>query len=291
MDTTTHSGTPLRQRMIDDMRMRKMAEHTQDGYIRAVRKLAAFLGRSPDTATVEDLRRFQLHLVDSGTGPVTINATITGLKFFFDITLSQPELMAKMQHVRVPRTLPVVLSREEAARLIAAAPNLKHQAALSVAYGAGLRVSEVVSLKVTDIDSQRMTLRVEQGKGRKDRYAMLSPVLLERLRIWWRLGHAQGKILPGGWLFPGLDPMDPLSARQLNRAVHLAADAAKIDKRVTPHTLRHSFATHLLEQKVDIRVIQVLLGHKKLETTSMYAQVATDLLRSVISPLETLDTE
>ena len=148
MDSTTRQGTPLRQRMIDDMRMRKMAEHTQDGYVRAVRKLSAFLGRSPDTATVEDLRRFQLHLVDSGIGPVTINATITGLKFFFDITLSQPELMAKMQHVRVPRTLPVVLSRDEAARLIAAAPNLKHQVALSVAYGAGLRAGEVVSLKV-----------------------------------------------------------------------------------------------------------------------------------------------
>jgi integrase/recombinase XerD len=212
MDTTTRTGTPLRQRMLDDMRMRKMAEHTQEGYIRAVRKLAAFLKRSPDSASVEDLRRFQLHLVDSGSGPVTINATITGLKFFFDITLSQPELMAKMQHVRVPRTLPVVLSREEAARLIAAAPNLKHQAALSVAYGAGLRASEVIALKVGDIDSQRMTLRVEQGKGRKDRYAMLSPVLLERLRAWWRLGHAQGKILPGGWLFPGLDPVDPLTA-------------------------------------------------------------------------------
>jgi site-specific recombinase XerD len=291
MDTTTRTGTPLRQRMLDDMRMRKMAEHTQEGYVRAVRKLAAFLKRSPDTATVEDLRRFQLELVDSGSGPVTINATITGLKFFFDITLGQPELMAKMQHVRVPRTLPVVLSREEAARLIAAAPNLKHQAALSVAYGAGLRASEVIALKVGDIDSQRMTLRVEQGKGRKDRYAMLSPVLLERLRAWWRLGHAQGKILPGGWLFPGLDPMDPLTARQLNRAVHGAADAAKIDKRVSTHTLRHSFATHLLEQKVDIRVIQVLLGHKKLETTSMYAQVATDLLRSVISPLDKPEPE
>jgi integrase/recombinase XerD len=225
--------------------------------------------------------------VDAGTGPVTINATITGLRFFFDITLGRPELLAKMQPVRVPRTLPVVLSREEAARLIAAAPNLKHQAAMSVAYGAGLRVSEIVSLKVSDVDSQRMTLRVQQGKGRKDRYAMLSPVLLERLRAWWRLGHAQGKIRGDGWLFPGLDPVDPVTARQLNRAVHQAADAAKIDKRVTPHILRHSFATHLLEQKVDIRVIQVLLGHKKLETTSLYAQVATDLLRSVISPLDT----
>jgi site-specific recombinase XerD len=291
METTTRPVTPLRQRMLDDMRMRKMAEQTQENYIRAVRKLAAFLKRSPDTATVEDLRRFQLHLVDAGTGPVTINATISGLKFFFDITLGQPELMARMQHVREPRRLPVVLSREEVARLIAAAPNLKHQAALSVAYGAGLRASEVISLKVGDIDSQRMTLRVEQGKGRKDRYAMLSPVLLERLRAWWRLGHAQGKILPGGWLFPGLDPMDPLTARQLNRAVHGAADAARIDKRVSTHTLRHSFATHLLEQRVDIRVIQVLLGHRKLETTALYAQVATEVLRSVIGPLEPQSTE
>ena len=224
--------------------------------------------------------------MDAGTGPVTINATITGLKFFFDITLGRPEVMAKMQHVRVPHKLPVILSPEEVGRLIAAAPNLKHQAAMSVAYGAGLRVSEVVSLKVCDIDGQRMTLRVEQGKGRKDRYAMLSPVLLERLRAWWRLGHAQGKILPDGWLFPGMDPTDHVTARQLNRAVHLAAATAGLDKRVTPHVLRHSFATHLLEQKVDIRVIQVLLGHKKLETTALYAAVATDLLRSVISPLD-----
>lgn len=195
-----------------------------------------------------------------------------------------------MQPVHVPRTLPVVLSREEVARLIAATGNLKHQTALSLAYGTGLRASEVVSLKVSDIDSQRMTLRVEQGKGSKDRYAMLSPVLLERLRVWWRVARAQGKMLDGGWLFPGLNPVEPLSTRQLNRAVHMAADAANIDKRVSMHTLRHSFATHLLEQKVDIRVIQVLLGHKKLETTAMYAQVATDILREVVSPLEQLST-
>ena len=288
MDTTTRAGTPLRQRMLDDMRMRKLEPKTQEAYIRAVRKLAAHLKRSPETATVEDLRNFQLHLVDAGTSPVTLNATLTGLKFFFDVTLGRIELMAKMQPVKVPRTLPVVLSPEEVSRLIAAARNVKHQVALSVAYGTGLRVSEVVGLKVTDVDSQRMTLRVEQGKGRKDRYAMLSPVLLQRLRSWWRIAHAQGKILPGGWLFPGLDPMDPLSTRQLNRAVHAAAEAAGIDKRVSPHTLRHSFATHLLERKVDIRVIQVLLGHKKLETTSIYAHVATDLLREVIGPLEEL---
>jgi site-specific recombinase XerD len=272
--------------MLDDMRMRKLEPKTQEAYVRAVRKLAAYLGRSPDTATVEDLRNFQLHLVDTGISPITLNATLTGLKFFFDITLGQIELMARMQPVKVPRTLPVVLSTEEVSRLIAAARNVKHQAALSVAHGAGLRASEVISLKITDVDSQRMTLRVEQGKGAKDRYALLSPVLLQRLRTWWRVAHAQGKMLPGGWLFPGMAVMDPLTARQLNRAVHDAATAAGIDKRVTTHTLRHSFATHLLERKVDIRVIQVLLGHKKLETTSIYTHVATDLLREVIGPLE-----
>jgi len=286
--TPSAAVSPLRQRMIDDMRMRKLSPKTQSGYIRAVRQFAGFLGRSPDTATVEDLRRYQLHLVDHGISPVSLNAAITGLKFFFDITLDRGELMARMQPVRVPRTLPVVLSREEVARLIEAAGNLKYQTALSVAYGAGLRVSEVVALKVGDIDSQRMTLRIEQGKGRKDRYAMLSPVLLERLRVWWRVARAQGKMLDGGWLFPGMNPIDPLSTRQLSRAIHAAAEAAQIDKRVSMHTLRHSFATHLLEQKVDIRVIQVLLGHKKLETTALYTQVATDILREVVSPLEHL---
>ena len=278
--------SPLRQRMIDDMRMRKMAEKTQTHYLRWVQRFAVFLGRSPATATVEDLRRYQLHLVDSGTSPGSLNAAISALKFFFDVTLDRGELMAKMQPVPLPRTLPVVLSRDEVARLIAAAHNLKHQTALSVAYAAGLRVSEVVGLKVTDIDSQRMTLRIEQGKGRKDRYAMLPPRLLERLRTWWRVARAQGKMLDGGWLFPGQNPLQPLTPRQLNRAIYDAALAAGIDKRVSMHTLRHSFATHLLEQKVDIRVIQVLLGHKRLDTTALYAQVATELLHEVISPLE-----
>ncbi|MET3463249.1 site-specific recombinase XerD [Variovorax sp. 1133] len=227
-------------------------------------------------------------MVDRGVSPITLNATITGLKFFFDVTLNRGELVERMSYVRVPQKLPVVLSRDEAARLIAAATNLKYHTALSIAYGTGLRVSEIVALKVGDIDSERMTLRVEQGKGRKDRYAMLSPVLLERLRAWWRYANAMGKMLPNGWLFPGQNPVDPLTARQLNRAVHDAAEAAKIDKRVTVHTLRHSFATHLLEQKVEIRVIQVMLGHKKLETTSIYTHVATEVLRDVVSPLEKL---
>jgi integrase/recombinase XerD len=290
MTQSTQAISALRQRMLEDMRMRKLSPKTQSSYIRAVRQFAVFLGRSPDTAADEDLRLYQLHMADRGVSPISVNAAITGLKFFCEITINREELMAKMQPVHVPYKLPVVLSREEVSRLLAATGNLKHQTALSVAYGAGLRVSEVVALKISDIDSQRMTLRVEQGKGSKDRYAMLSPVLLERLRAWWKFARAQGKMLDGGWLFPGLNPIDSLSTRQLNRAIHAAATVAEINKRVTMHTLRHSFATHLLEQKVDIRVIQVLLGHKKLETTAMYTHVATDLLREVISPLETLPT-
>lgn len=289
MNTFTQAPSELRLRMIEDMRMRKLELRTREAYIRAVRKLAKYLGRAPDTATAEELRNFQLHLVDHGVSPITLNATITGLKFFFEVTVGHSEVMAKMQPVHVPRTLPVVLSREEVGRLIAAAGNLKHQTALAVAYGAGLRASEVTALKVGDIDSERMTLRVEQGKGRKDRYAMLSPVLLERLRVWWKVARAQGKMFDGGWLFPGLNPIESLSTRQLNRAIHAAATTAQIDKRVSLHTLRHSFATHLLEQKVDIRVIQVLLGHKKLDTTALYVQVATDVLREVVSPLDTLE--
>ena len=243
MNTTTQTISPLRQRMIDDMRMRKLSPKTQSGYLRVVSLFGGWLGRSRDTASVEDLRRYQLHLVDRGISPISLNAAITGLKFFFETTLDRAELMNKMQTVHVPRKIPVVLSRDEVARLIGAAGNLKNQTVLSVAYGAGLRVSEVAALKVSDIDSQRMTLRIEQGKGSKDRYAMLSPVMLECLRTWWRTARAEGRMLNGGWLFPGLNPIDQISTRQLNRIIHAASDAAKIDKRVSMHTLRHSFAT------------------------------------------------
>jgi integrase/recombinase XerD len=239
METSNQQVSPLRQRMLEDMRMRKLAPKTREAYIRAVSRFAKYLGRSPDTATAEDLRLYQLHLVDSGTSPITLNATITGLKFLFDVTLGHGDVLAKMQSVRVPHKIPVVLNKQELARLIACAGNIKHQTALAVAYGTGLRANEVISLRVTDIDSQRMTLRVEQGKGGKDRYAMIPPVLLERLRVWWRVARAQGKMLDGGWLFPGLNPINPLTARQLNRAIHEAATLAKIDKPVSMHTLRH----------------------------------------------------
>jgi integrase/recombinase XerD len=280
--------SPLRQRMIEDMRIRKLAPKTQSGYIRAVKKLADFMGHSPHTATAEDLRQFQLDLTNKGTSRITINATITALRFFFDATVDNKDIVAKLSTVPVPRRLPIILSREEVSRLLEATHSLKYKAAFSVAYGAGLRISEVAGLKISDIDSERKTLHVEQGKGRKDRYAMLSPVLLDILRRWWREGHTAGLLLDGGWLFPGQNPVNPLSTRQLSRAIRAAAASAEIEKRVSMHLLRHSFATHLLEQKVDIRLIQVLLGHSQLETTTLYAQVATDLLQEVTSPLEIL---
>jgi integrase/recombinase XerD len=251
-------------------------------YIRHVKNFAAFLGRSPDRATAEDLRRFQLHQRQTGVRPPTMNGSVAALRFFFTVTLGRANVARQLLHVREPQKIPVVLSEEEVVRLLEAAPGPKYKAALSAAYGAGLRVSEVVALKVSDVDSHRMLLRIEQGKGRKDRFAILSPVLLELLRDWYRIAQ------PAVWLFPGGDRLLPLSTRQFNRAVHGAAERAGINKRVTPHTLRHSFATHLLEHKTDIRLIQVLLGHARLDTTTLYAQVATNTLRAVKSPLDRL---
>jgi len=274
--------SPLRRRMIEDMTVRNFAAKTQDNYIRAVAKLAKFLGRSPDTATAEELRLFQLHLTANHVGAPTINGTVTALRFFFTVTLDRADVIKHLTFVPEPRKIPVILSPEEVARFLEAAPGVKYKAAFSVAYGAGLRVSEVASLKVSDIDSERMLLRVEQGKGRKDRYAMLSPVLLELLCDWWRIAQ------PKAWLFTGQDPLQPISTRQLNRACHAAAHLAEITKQVSPHTLRHSFATHLLEQNTDIRVIQVLLGHAKVETTALYTRIATNTIRAVMSPLERL---
>ena len=255
----TRPISPLRQRMLEDMAMHGLRDATQRDYLRFVRSFAAFLRRPPDTATPEDIRRFQVFQAGSGVQPPTINCSVSALRFFFTVTLDRPDLSRRLVLVRHPRRLPTVLSGKEVGQLLEAAPGPKYRAALGTAYGAGLRVSEVAALKVDDVDSTRMLIRVEQGKGRKDRNAMLSPQLLEPLRLWWR---------------------------EINRAVHEAAEAAGIRKRVTPHTLRHSFATHLLEQDVDIRVIQVLLGHAKLDTTALYARVATKTIRSVASPLE-----
>ena len=276
--------SPLRQRLIDDMTARRFSEDTKRDYVRNVRKFAAFLGRSPDTATSEDLRRFQLHMAQQQVGPSTINAAIAALRFFFTVTLEKPDLVRPLRIVNEPRKAPVVLSQEEVARLLQAAPGLKYKAALSVAYGAGLRVSEVAHLKVSDIDSERMMLRVEQGKGQRDRDVMLSPQLLQLLREWWKAAR------PQVWLFPGQNPMNPVTARQLNRAVAATKDlAANLQARFSPYASPQLCDPPLLEQGVDIRVIQVLLGHAKLETTALYTRVAVNTVRDIKSPLDRLD--
>jgi site-specific recombinase XerD len=277
--------------MIDDMTLRKLKPRTQEAHIRAVKRLTRFLRRPPDTATAEDLRRFQLHMATHGASSQTINVTITGLRFFFETTLENQQVMRKMTTVHEPRKLPTILSTDEVRRLLEATTSLKYKAALSTAYGAGLRASEVAHLKVSDIDSQRMVIHVDQGKGSKDRNAMLSPALLTVLRQWWRAAQAERKMLKGGWLFPGQNPVNPISTRQLRRAMESAVTLAGLDKRASLHSLRHAFATHLLEQGVDIRKIQVLLGHKKLETTATYSHVATRTLRDIHSPLDGLTIE
>jgi len=280
MSVTTVS--PLRQRMIEDMSLRNLAPRTQEYYIRSCKKLAAFLRRSPDTATAEDIRLFQLHLAEQGVSICTRNRTMTGVAFLFRVTLRHPEIADQIEYIAEPQKIPVVLSPEEVRRLLDAAPSFKCRLLLSLAYGCGLRASEVVSLKVSDIDSAQMVIRIEQAKGRKDRYVMLSPELLDMLRQWWKAAQ------PQGWLFPGRPAVNPLTTRQLNRLFHLAAKAAETKKGATLHSLRHSFATHLLESKLDIRMIQALLGHKRRDTTAHYTRVATDLISKVVTPLDQL---
>ena len=279
--------SPLRQRLIDDMNMRRFSRETQRNYLRDIGRLATFLGRSPDTATADDLRRFQIEQQEDGVPVPTMNSIVSALRFLFIHTLDRPDLARRLVRLAHRRNLSVVLSREEVARLLNATTCLKHQAALSVAYGAGLRV-EVSMLKVADVDSERMLLRVERGKGGRYRNAMLSEDLLALLREWWKVGRQQGVMHRDGWLFPGQHAMKPISTRQLSRIVVEAARAADIAKRVGPHTLRHSFATHLLEDGTDIRIIQVLLGHAKLNNTALYAKVATRTVRAVTSPLDKL---
>jgi integrase/recombinase XerD len=279
---TEQAVSPLRRRMIEDMTVRGFGEKTQIDYIRQVRNFTIFLDRSPDLAEPEDLRRYQVHQREQKVQPPTMNSAVAALRFFFTTTCNRPDMVRHLRIVRQPRKLPVVLMPEEVARLIEAAPGPKYKAALAVAYGAGLRVSEVSNLRVSDIDSKNMLLRVEEGKGKKDRNGMLSPRLLELLREWWLVGR------PTMWLFPGRDPLLPITTRQLHRVVCDTAHAVGIEKRVSPHTLRHSFATHLHEQGVDIRIIQVALGHAKLDTTARYAHVASKVLRAVVSPLDQL---
>ena len=276
--------TALRQRMIENIRIRVIGETTQKGHIRAVKLFATFLGRSPDRATSDELRAYQLHITDTEVTTSTFNTRIVSLRLFFGVTCRREEMKRYMQFRRKPRRLPVVLSVEEIGDLLAAVPGpgLTYRAALGISYGAGLRASEVCHLKVVDIDSGRMLIHVDEGKNGKDRKAMLSPGLLDLLREYWLEAR------PEGWLFPGKPKINPLSPRQLNRAFTSAKHMAGINKPATLHTLRHSFATHLLEAGTDVRVIQVLLGHSKLSTTARYTHVATKTIRNTVSPFEGL---
>ncbi|SFP20448.1 Site-specific recombinase XerD [Cohaesibacter marisflavi] len=279
---TDQKTTPLRQRMIEDMNIRGLGIKTQKAHIRNVKHFAAFLGRPPDTATPEELRAYQLRMTEDGVSASTFNVRIISLRFFFSVTCGCEEMKRYMQFHRKARKLPIVLSAEEVAAILTSAPGpgLKYRAALGISYGAGLRAAEVCNLKVCDIDSERMLIHVDQGKGGRDRNAMLSPSLLDLLRNYWRESR------PEGWLFPGKPKINPLSPRQLNRAFTSAKHMAGIKKAATLHALRHSFATHLLEANTDVRVIQVLLGHAKLSTTARYTQVATKTIQSTVSPYE-----
>jgi site-specific recombinase XerD len=288
----TDAVTPLRQRMIEDMNARKLCAGTQRGHILSCKRFAAFLKRSPDTATAEDIRRFRLHLAEFGVSICNRNRIMTGLRFLFRVTLRRLDLAGEIYHIRQPQKIPLVMSLDETRRLLAVASNLKVRTLLSLRYGCGLRASEVVRLKVKHIDSARKIIRVEQSKGRKDRNVMLSPETLDRLRQWWKArppgDDDAATPVAERWLFPGRRRGKPMTTRQLNRLFHKAADAAGIRKRVTLHALRHSFATHLLERGTDIRVIQALLGHDKLDTTARYTRVATGMIAGIESPLDLL---
>ena len=289
MSTVTVS--PLRQRMIEDMNARKLCAETQRGHIHSCRRFAAFLKQSPDTATAEDIRRFQLHLSETGVSICNRNRIMTGLRFLLRVTLRRLDLAAEIYHIREPQKIPLVMSQDETRRLLAVASSLKARTLFSLGYGCGLRASEVVRLKVKHIDRAQNIIRVEQSKGRKDRNVMLSSEMLDLLRQWWkarRPGYDSTTPVAERWLFPGQRPGKSMTTRQLGRMFHEAADAAGIKKGVTLHALRHSFATHLLEHGTDIRKIQALLGHDKLDTTARYTRVATGMIAGIESPLDLL---
>lgn len=277
--------SPLRRRMTEDMTVRNLSPATQRSYISAVSKFSRFFGRSPDQLTLEDVRTFQVHLVAKGISWPGLNQIVCALRFFYGVTLRRNEIPERITYARQPLRLPEVLSAEEVVRFLEAVPSLRTRVALTTAYAAGLRASEAVSLKVANIDSGRMVIRVQQGKGGKDRYVMLSVQLLGILRTYWRLAR------PKDWLFPGRDPANPIEVNVLHAACRSACAASGLTKRVTVHTLRHSFATHLLESGTDIRIIQVLLGHSNLSSTARYTHVSSGLIRQTDSPLDRLTIE
>ena len=289
----TNTVSPLRQRMLEDMAARKLNPHTQRSHVYSCKRLAAWLKRPPDTATPDEVRRFQLYLVESGASICNRNRIMTGVRFLFRVTLRRHDLAAEVWHIKEPQKLPPVLGPEEVKRLLTLATSLKARTMLTLAYGCGLRAGEVVRLRAGDIDSEQMIIRIVQSKGRKDRHVMLPAEVLDLLRQWWKVrpsGHDAGLALEQRWLFPGRNDRAglPVTTRQFGRLFKDAAKAAGLRKTLSLHTLRHSFATHLLERGTDIRLIQALLGHDKLETTARYTRVATGMISKIASPLDLL---
>lgn len=271
--------SPLRRRMIEDMTIRNLSPATQRSYLHAVKSYSAFFGCSPDRLPLEDVRTYQVHLVAKEVAWASLNQIVCALRFFYGVTLGRDEVPERIPYARKPQALPEVLSREEVVRFLEAVPSLKARVALTCAYAAGLRVSEVVAIEVGHIDSGRMVIHIVAGKGGKDRYVMLSRQLLGILRAYWKLAR------PRRYLFPGRDADTPIDVTVLHAACRSARIAAGIDKKVSVHTLRHSFATHLLEQGIDIRIIQALLGHANLSTTARYTRVAMSTVAATASPL------
>jgi len=279
--------------MFEDMQLRNLSPETQRTYVHYMAGLGRFYQTSPEHLSLEEIREYQLYLINQrGLSPESVNQFVSATKFLYLVTLETPWPEGALPRCRVPHRLPVVLSATEVSEFFQHVCTIRYRAALMTAYGAGLRVSEVVALQIGDIDSQRGLIRVRQGKGKKDRYAMLSPRLLEVLRCWFRSQHPAGqrpKTSPQDWLFPGWRKGRHMNTESLQTACREAARAAGLSKRVTVHTLRHSFSTHLVENGTDIRIIQVLLGHSRIETTARYTQVSPQVVAATVSPLDNLD--
>ncbi len=275
--------TPLRQRMLEDMGIRNLAENTQSAYLQQIAAYSRYFNRSPDQLGPEAIRTYQLYLMEvRALTPSSICVATGALRFLYKVTLKRSWAVEEIPMPKRPRKLPEILSPEEVMHFLNAITNHKHRAILMTAYAAGLRVSEATHLKVTDIDSQRMMLRVEQGKGMKDRYVMLSPRLLDVLRSYWKSAR------PTQWMFPGEVPGQPITREAVGLACQKARRDAGITKPITPHSLRHAFATHLLESGADLRTIQLLLGHRSLATTARYLKVATSTVCATASPFDLL---
>ena len=275
--------TPLRQRMLEDMSIRHLAENTQSAYLQQIAAYARYFNRSPDQLGPEEIRPSQLSLMeDRALTPSSICVATGALRFLYKVTLKRTWAVEEIPMPKRPRQLPEILSPEEVMHFLNAITNHKHRAILMTAYAAGLRVSEATHLKVTDIDSQRMMLRVEQGKGMKDRYVMLSPRLLDVLRTYWKSAR------PTRWMFPGEVHGQPITREAVGLACQKARHDSGITKPITPHSLRHAFATHLLESGADLRTIQLLLGHRSLATTARYLKVATTTVCATASPFDLL---